>query len=101
MIDRVIEAFLGARADTRDQLAGLLAEHPDCTLGHCLDGYLYMMSSKRENQPLAVAALDRAKAGVSRQDRLHVAALEAWSRGDLREAAEHWDGLLTEFPRDL
>ena len=101
MIDRVIEAFLGARADTRERLAELLSKSPDCALGHCLDGYLHMMASKRDQLPLALAALDRAKSAVSRRDLLHVAALDAWTRGEMREAAEHWDVLLTEFPRDL
>jgi tetratricopeptide (TPR) repeat protein len=101
MIERVIEAFLGARADTRERLAEHLRADPGCPLAHCLDGYLHMMASKREQLPLALAALDRAKAAISRQDLLHVAALDAWTRGDLRETAEHWDTLLTEFPRDI
>ena len=100
MIDRVVEAFLGARADTRERLAELLRAEPDCVLGLCLDGYLHMMASKRDMQPLAVAALGRARA-ASRQEQLHVAALDAWTRGEMREAAEHWDVLLSEFPRDL
>jgi tetratricopeptide (TPR) repeat protein len=106
MIDRVIESFLGARADTRERLAELLAADPDCALSHCLDGYLHMMASKRDQQALAVAALGRAQSVVARsrearRDHLHLAALEAWTRGEMREAAEHWDLLLTEFPRDL
>jgi len=102
MIDGVIEAFLGARADTRERLAELLSADPTCTRGHCLDGYLRMMASKREQLPLALAALDQARsAATSRQDLLHVAALDAWTRGELREATGHWDALVTEFPRDV
>lgn len=103
MIERVIEAFLGARADTRERLAEYLRADPDCALAHCLDGYLSMMASKRELRSLAVASLRRAEGVVtrSRQEQLHVAALEAWTRGEMREAAGHWDVLLTEFPRDV
>ena len=106
MIDRVIEAFLGARADTRDRLAEILLADPDCTLAHCLDGYLHMMSSKRANLLSATEALARAQASVARSrearcDQLHVAALDAWTRGEWREAAGHWDDLLVEFPRDV
>jgi tetratricopeptide (TPR) repeat protein len=32
---------------------------------------------------------------------LHVAALDAWSSGDMRGAAKVWDTILDEFPRDL
>jgi tetratricopeptide (TPR) repeat protein len=106
MIERVIEAFLGARADTRECLAEYLRTDPDCALAHCLDGYLHMMASKRDLQPLAVASLRRAERVVARspearRDQLHVAALDAWTRGEMREAAEHWDRLLIEFPRDI
>jgi tetratricopeptide (TPR) repeat protein len=106
MIDGVIEAYLGARADTRARLEEFLVAEPDCVLGHCLDGYLYMMSSKRANVSLAVDALNRAKGVVTRarearRDNLHVAALDAWTRGEMREAAGHWDVLLSEFPRDI
>jgi tetratricopeptide (TPR) repeat protein len=106
MIDRVIEAFLGARADTRERLAELLAADPDCALGHCLDGYLHMMAGKRDQQSLAVASLRRARSvversGEARRDQLHLIALDAWTRGEMREAAGHWDVLLTEFPRDI
>lgn len=103
MIDRAIQAFLGARADTRPRLAEALEAHPDCVLGHCLDGYLHMMASKRDHLPLAVAALRRAEQinTASRGDRLHIKALDAWTRGEMREATEHWDVLLTESPRDI
>jgi tetratricopeptide (TPR) repeat protein len=101
-LDQVIEAFLGARADTRDRLAEFLAAHPESAVGHCMDGYLYMMSSKRVNLPLATEALAHATAAMSsRSDTLHVAALDAWTRGEMREAASHWDVLLSEFPRDI
>ncbi len=105
-VDAVIEAFLGARADTRDRLAEFLSANPDSALGACLDGYLYMMSSKRVHVPLAIEALARARTAATRarearREMLHVAALDAWTLGEMREAAGHWDVLLAEFPRDI
>jgi tetratricopeptide (TPR) repeat protein len=37
---------------------------------------------------------------VPRRESLHVAALDAWSHGEMREAVALWEELLTEFPRD-
>jgi tetratricopeptide (TPR) repeat protein len=96
--------YAGARRDTRNRLTAVLAADPGCVMAHCLDGYLHMLSSKRDAMPRAREALARAE-GASRilppQERLHCAALDAWSRGDMRGAARIWDTVLDEFPRDL
>jgi len=105
--DRTVNAYLGARVDTRDRLAALLDADPSCVLGHCLDGYLHMLSSKRSGFQSAIDALGRAETaaashkGVTKRERLHIGALAAWSRGDLRNAAQSWDATLAESPRDL
>jgi tetratricopeptide (TPR) repeat protein len=105
-LEEVVSGYLGARADTRERLDALLAGDPECVFGHCVDGYLLMLSSKRDAIGEARAALLRAQAaadnvGSSRREMLHVAALDAWSSGDMREAAERLDALLAEYPRDI
>jgi tetratricopeptide (TPR) repeat protein len=93
--------------DTRDRLRLLLDGDPSCVMGHCLDGYLHMLSSKRAGFHLAIDALSRAEVaaaaapGLSKRERLHVSALAAWSRGDLRGAVQKWDAALDESPRDI
>src|SRR5256885_14493313 len=103
--DRCVAAYLGARADTRELVDALVALDPRCVLGHCLDGYLHMLASKRSAVPLARAALVRALGAaphvMPRREALHVAALDAWSRGDMRRAADAWDELLGQLPRDV
>ena len=104
LLDHAVMGYAGARRDTRDRLAAVLAADPTCVMAHHLDGYLHMLSSKRDGIPQARAALTRA-AGTAKtmapRERLHHAALDAWSRGDMRRAAGIWDTLLDEFPRDL
>jgi tetratricopeptide (TPR) repeat protein len=105
--DRTVNAYLGARVDTRERLGALLDADPSCVMGHCLDGYLHMLSSKRTGFEHATAALARAEAAgashksITRRERLHMGALSAWSRGDLRAAAQSWDATLADAPRDL
>jgi tetratricopeptide (TPR) repeat protein len=107
LLDRTIDAYLGARVDTRDRLGALLDADPSCVMGHCLDGYLHMLSSRRAGFALATAALARATAaassaaGASQRERLHIDALSTWSRGNLRGAAHIWDAILAEYPRDI
>jgi tetratricopeptide (TPR) repeat protein len=105
-LDDAVAAYLGARGDTRARLDAVLAEDPRCVMAHCLDGYLAMLASRRETTERSRAALDRARsamprAGASAREAMHVDALDAWSRGDMRGAAARWDALLAEHPRDI
>jgi tetratricopeptide (TPR) repeat protein len=105
-LDHAIAGYARARRDTRDRLGAVLAADPRCAMAHLLDGYLYMLASKREAVPLARAALDRARAALegapaATREVMHAAALDAWSGGDMRLAAARWDTILAEHPRDL
>jgi tetratricopeptide (TPR) repeat protein len=106
LLDHAVTGYARARRDTRDRLAAVIASDPACAMAHVLDGYLSMLSSKRDAMPRAREALARAEAAAGdrrlpRRERLHVGALDAWSRGDMRGAAAIWDVVLDEFPRDL
>ncbi len=104
LLDHAVMGYAGARRDTRDRVAAVLAADPTCVMAHCLDGYLYMLASKRDAMPRAREALSRADAGprtISPRERLHRTALDAWSTGDMRGAAAVWDAILDEYPRDL
>lgn len=106
LLDHAVTGYARARRDTRDRVVAVLASDPTCVMAHCLDGYLHMLSSKRDGVARAREALARALAvaggyTLPRREQLHMAALDAWSRGDMRGAASTWDTLLDEFPRDL
>ena len=104
LLDHTVMGYARARRDTRDRLSAVLAHDPTCVLAHCIDGYLAMLSSKRDAMPRARQALTRARGArnvIARREQLHCTALDAWSRGDMRGAAGVWDTLLDEFPRDL
>jgi tetratricopeptide (TPR) repeat protein len=104
LLDHAVTGYARARRDTRDRLTAALADDPTCVLAHCLDGYLAMLSSKRDAMPRAREALTRARTArtsLARREQLHCTALDAWARGDMRRAAGVWETLLDEFPRDL
>src|SRR5207245_9377076 len=105
--DLAVDAYLGARGDAPDQLATLLRDDPACVLGHCLDGYLHLLSSKRPGIGRAAEALRRAEAAassavtVTARERSHLGALAAWAQGDMRGAVHGWDAALAAGARDL
>jgi tetratricopeptide (TPR) repeat protein len=105
LLDHAVTGYARARRDTRARLSAVLESDPSCVMAHCLDGYFHMLASKRDAMSRAREALGRATdAGggtAPRREQLHIAALDAWSRGDMRGAAGVWDAVLDEFPRDL
>lgn len=106
LFDHAVAGYARARRDTRERLTTALASDPTFVLAHCLDGYLFMLASKRDSTVRARESLARAVAAagvgtIPRRERLHIAALDAWSRADMRGAAAVWDTLLDELPRDL
>ena len=106
LLDDAVDAYVGARTDTRARLDAALATDGDFTLAQCLDGYLRMLSSKREGRELARRAVARAREAAFRErpaprEARHIDALDAWSRGDMRGAVGHWIAILREHPLDL
>lgn len=106
LLDAAIESYAGARTDTRAHLQAAIAADGDLTLAHCVDGYLRMLSSKREGREQARHAVAGAREAAFRQpplprERRHVDALDAWSRGDMRGATAHWIAILRAHPLDL
>ena len=106
LLDEAIDAYVGARTDTRIHLAAAIAADGDFALAHCVDGYLRMLASKREGREQARVALARARdAAFGRtptpRELRHVDALDAWSRGDMRAATGLWISILREHPLDL
>ena len=106
LIDAAIDAYVGARTDTRAHLDAGIAADNDFALAHCFDGYLHMLSSKREGREEGRRAVARARESASRRtpsprELRHVEALDAWSSGDMRGAAALWISLLREHPLDL
>jgi tetratricopeptide (TPR) repeat protein len=105
LLDHAVTGYARARRDTRDRLAAVFDSDPTCVMAHCLDGYFHMLASKRDAMPRAREALARAmtagRGSETRREQLHIGALDAWSRGDMRGAAGVWDTVLDEFPRDL
>ncbi len=104
--DDAVEAYLGARGDTLDRVQKLLAEDPDCPLGHCLAGYLQMHRSKPEAAALARESLARVRRNtphlpLNPREQLHIDSLHAWIEGDLVGALRRWEAILLDHPRDI
>jgi tetratricopeptide (TPR) repeat protein len=104
--DDTIEGYLGFTNDIGDRLKRVFAADPDMPLAHCVKGYFFQLFSNPALDPKADKALAAAKAaltarGGNAREAAHVAALEAWRRGDLDAAVARWEDILLDHPLDV
>jgi len=104
--DRTIRAYLCFARDTGDQLKAVYKADPDMPMAHCLKGYFFQLFSNPALHPKAEQALEQARKaaearGANPRERMHIAALAAWRRGDLRKATDLWEAILLEHPLDI
>jgi len=101
--DHLVTGYLTYRADTPDRLKAVLDADPDFALAHCMKGYFAMLAFKQAVVPVAVeearTALSLA-ADATPRERSHIAALTAWSEGELDRAIATWESILRVHPHD-
>jgi len=104
-LDATVDAYLGFRLDTGNHLKATLAADPEMPLAHVLRGYFFQLFGLAALFPKAEQSLKQAEAVAGRQganarERLHLAALAHWRRGDMAAAAGAWDDILLDWPTD-
>jgi len=102
--DNLVTGYITYRADAPARLTALLKAAPDFALAHCMQGYFAMLGFKQAVVPVAVEAARTAQSLASSatpRERGHVAALTAWSVGELDRAIAIWDSILRDHPHDV
>jgi tetratricopeptide (TPR) repeat protein len=102
--DHLVAGYLTFRADTPDRLSAVLEADPDFALAHCMKGYFAMLAFKQAVVPVAVEEARTAQslaANATARERSHVAALTAWSEGELDRAIATWESILRADPHDV
>jgi tetratricopeptide (TPR) repeat protein len=100
---RAQRAYLGYRADLTQHVKATLEADPEFALGHCLMGYLMMLTYNRNHAGLAANVHRDAAALAPRatpREQAHVRALGRWAAGDLEGALGAWEELLAAWPTD-
>src|SRR5690606_14696998 len=101
--NRAMVSYLGYRADLSEHVKAALQADAGFCLGHCLKGYLMMLTYNREMLGAAAEAHRLAAGlagGTTARERGHVRALGRWVAGDLEGAPAEWETLLTAAPED-
>ena len=103
-LERALTCALAFRGSAIDEIDAVLAEHPDFILGHLFKASWLTQAMEVRIYSDMVAAADRAEALSARandRERGHLAAVQAWVRGDFFSAVQIWEDVLTHYPRDL
>jgi tetratricopeptide (TPR) repeat protein len=103
-LDQAVSDYLNYEQTASARVKAALEEDPDCVLAQCYRGYLLMMLENRAVFPKIQHALDTLQSAAERmtpREKLHVAALQAWVKGDLMTACLSWESILNEWPHDI
>src|SRR5262249_17569971 len=104
--DRTVRAYLAFARDTGDQLKAVFKADADMPMAHCLKGYFFLLFSNpaldaKADPALAAAGKVAEARGANARERMHITALAAWRKGDLRKATDIWEAILIEHPLDI
>ena len=103
-LERALEMSLAFRGDAVAEIDRVLAEHPDFLMGWLFKaGWLTQaMETRIYGEMVAALAEAEKRAGMANErERLHIAAVRAWVRGDFFGAVQEWEKALVLHPRDL
>lgn len=102
--DKTVHKYLSFRKDTGEALKALLEIEPDMPMAICLRGNFFMLMGVRGlvGKALQTAQkLEQRAADLNARERLHAAALLAWSSDSLTRATQIWDEIAAQYPRDI
>lgn len=103
--DHLIDGYIGFRADTGNRLKAAIKADPDAPMNQCMAGYIFhlmVVGPLLERASAASAkATALAEANGDAREKLHAAALAAWTDGDLAQAARRLEAILVRWPLDI
>jgi tetratricopeptide (TPR) repeat protein len=101
--DRAVADYYALSGDPVGVLKQALAADPAFALGGVAIAGLFMIGGFCGDHPEVVkgiAAAEAASSGASAREKLHLAAVKAWSEGRAADATLAWEAILTDWPTD-
>lgn len=101
--DLALADYFGLKGDPVGKLRAATDRDPAFVLGGVGIAGLYMIGGVRPDHEEVRRALMQARVaspGATPRERQHLAAVETWSRGHMREAAAIWEDILLDHPTD-
>ena len=102
--EHVLELLLRHRENPSVEIERVLADHPQNLFGHCLRAAIIVRnddSTARSKLTSSLTAIEAVRPNADDPARRHASAARAWLQGDLALAAERYDAIVMDFPRDI
>lgn len=101
-----VDGYVRFTRDVGDRLKDTLTADPDMPLAHVTKGYFMKLFGTRAMAARADKALGSAtelyaRIDTTEREKGHLAALGAWCAGDIDGAADAWERILLDHPRDM
>ncbi len=103
-LERAMEISLSFNGDAVAEIDRVLGDHPNFIMGHLFKAAWLTQAMETRVYDDMVAAAKRAEAlapTANDREKGHLAAVQAWIRGDFYGAVQIWEDVLTHYPRDL
>lgn len=103
-LERAHECALAFRGDAIAEVDALLAAHPNFVMAHLFKAAWLTQAMETRIYNDMVTAVEAARshiAAANERERGHLAAVEAWIKGDFFGAVQLWEEVLTTNPKDL
>lgn len=102
-LDVAISDYFAWKGDPVAALQGAAVLDPTFMLGHAASASLFLLSGFRGDNQAVVAALQAAKAAehlATSREKRHLAAAQAWAKGEIIQATNIWEDILLDHPTD-
>src|SRR5262249_22558441 len=102
--NHVLELLLTHRGNPSVEVERVLADDPQCVLGHCLRMALIVRAddvAARSTLAASMAVIEAACPDVDDPARRHAAAARAWLEGNPGLALDRYGALVADRPRDI
>ena len=103
-LDVATAKFHAYQADPVAEIDALLAEEPDCVMGHALRAGIFATVTDRAFEAefrSSLAAAERLAPRANAREQAYIAAARQWADGDLQAATETWGRIAIAHPADL
>ncbi len=104
IFEQALDQAMSFAADPLATIDTALDKDPEFVMGHCFKATIKALAMERHLLPEICQSIEAAEALKSKanvRERGHIAAIRAWSNGDLGKAVRAWESVLLDHPRDL